>query len=173
MLLPSLPPQFVASAAADAAAAAAAVDVDFLYFVHVAPLMMVLIFLLDRVGRSVFRCSQEVRELVGASREPYRVICKQLEEQLEDTIEMLQVTSGTHAKACLRVVQSACPFRRPLHLACNMACIISLYRTVFVKDFIPLYPISDVEPTHALPIRPLYSTQPYSTHSKGHDRGRA
>lgn len=29
--------------------------------------------------------------MVGASREPYRVICNQLEKELEDTIEMLQV----------------------------------------------------------------------------------
>lgn len=37
------------------------------------------------------RCSPELREMVGASREPYRVICNQLEKELEDTIEMLQV----------------------------------------------------------------------------------
>lgn len=29
--------------------------------------------------------------MVGASREPYRVICAQLEKELEDTVEMLQV----------------------------------------------------------------------------------
>lgn len=40
---------------------------------------------------NVDRCSPELRDVVGASREPYRVICNQLEKELEETIEMLQV----------------------------------------------------------------------------------
>eukprot|EP00903_Cladosiphon_okamuranus_P012924 g12067.t1 len=39
---------------------------------------------------STTKCSPELREMVGASREPYRVICNQLEKELEGTIEMLQ-----------------------------------------------------------------------------------
>ncbi|CAM9480372.1 unnamed protein product, partial [Ectocarpus sp. 12 AP-2014] len=39
---------------------------------------------------STTKCSQELRDVVGDSREPYRVICRQLEKDLEETIEMLQ-----------------------------------------------------------------------------------
>ncbi|CAB1120385.1 unnamed protein product [Ectocarpus sp. CCAP 1310/34] len=39
---------------------------------------------------STTKCSPELRDVVGDSREPYRVICRQLEKDLQETIEMLQ-----------------------------------------------------------------------------------
>lgn len=53
---------------------------------------IVVAVLLLRFPCSLFvRCSQELRNVVGDSREPYRVICRQLEKDLEETIEMLEV----------------------------------------------------------------------------------
>nr|AIT70056.1 phosphoenolpyruvate carboxylase [Scytosiphon lomentaria] len=50
---------------------------------------------------STTKCSQELREVVGGSREPYRVICNQLAEDLEATIEMLQEMMDGDLEPCV------------------------------------------------------------------------
>ena len=70
--------------------------------------------------------------MVGASREPYRVMCSQLEKELEDTIEMLQVTSlpREHAFA-VHLLLLLYYMNRAVHaLLCSLRQISNmLYRT--------------------------------------------
>lgn len=59
------------------------------------------------INVAMIRCSQELREVVGSSREPYRVVCNQLAEDLEATIEMLQVSMLPMSciRCCVLVLQ--------------------------------------------------------------------
>lgn len=64
---------------------------------------------------------------MGASREPYRVVCNQLEDQLEDTIEMLQVGmcigQGRVGFAIYSVLLSSC---FALSLLCHLYCCMHI-----------------------------------------------
>lgn len=48
-------------------------------------------FVLNIVSYLFHRCTPELREIVGETREPYRKICSQLEHDLSATVDALQV----------------------------------------------------------------------------------